>query len=152
MSQTPHADRPWDEFAKGLWRENPVFIAVLGLCPALAVTNSVNNKALADEVFRNNVTQFRAEGAANGAWTLDGSMRLPGANQQCTDWVDQGGAAASPNCIYLIRAEQRYGNGDRVFTMEEQRAASQADYDRRFGLQELTWPGRHVRLGIELNF
>jgi electron transport complex protein RnfE len=32
-----------DEFLKGLWRENPVFIAALGLCPALAVTNSLEN-------------------------------------------------------------------------------------------------------------
>jgi electron transport complex protein RnfE len=31
------------EFVKGLWRENPVFIAALGLCPALAVTNSLMN-------------------------------------------------------------------------------------------------------------
>ena len=31
------------EFMKGLWRENPVFIAVLGMCPALAVTNSAMN-------------------------------------------------------------------------------------------------------------
>jgi electron transport complex protein RnfE len=35
--------RPMEEFLKGLWRENPVFIAVLGLCPALAVTNSLEN-------------------------------------------------------------------------------------------------------------
>ncbi|MBL7157746.1 MAG: electron transport complex subunit E [Candidatus Omnitrophica bacterium] len=26
------------EFCKGLWRENPIFIQVLGMCPALAVT------------------------------------------------------------------------------------------------------------------
>ena len=31
------------EFVKGVWRENPVFIAALGLCPALAVTNSLMN-------------------------------------------------------------------------------------------------------------
>ncbi len=31
------------ELVKGLWRQNPVFIAVLGLCPALAVTNSLDN-------------------------------------------------------------------------------------------------------------
>ncbi len=31
------------EFLKGLWRENPVFVAVLGMCPALAVTNSAIN-------------------------------------------------------------------------------------------------------------
>jgi len=33
----------WPELAKGLWQENPVFIAALGLCPALAVTNSLAN-------------------------------------------------------------------------------------------------------------
>lgn len=31
------------EFNKGLWLENPVFKMALGLCPALAVTNSVIN-------------------------------------------------------------------------------------------------------------
>lgn len=31
------------EFVKGLWKENPVFVAALGLCPALAVTNSLRN-------------------------------------------------------------------------------------------------------------
>jgi H+/Na+-translocating ferredoxin:NAD+ oxidoreductase subunit E len=31
------------EFLKGLWNENPVFIAVLGMCPALAVTNTAIN-------------------------------------------------------------------------------------------------------------
>jgi len=32
-----------DEFIKGLWRENPVFVQVLGMCPTLAVTNSATN-------------------------------------------------------------------------------------------------------------
>jgi len=32
-----------EELAKGLWRDNPVFIQLLGLCPALAVTNSAIN-------------------------------------------------------------------------------------------------------------
>jgi len=32
-----------DEFVKGLWKENPVFIQVLGMCPTLAVTNSAIN-------------------------------------------------------------------------------------------------------------
>ncbi|MFH1830016.1 MAG: electron transport complex subunit RsxE [Pseudomonadota bacterium] len=31
------------EFTKGLWRENPVLILMLGLCPALAVSVSVKN-------------------------------------------------------------------------------------------------------------
>ena len=32
-----------DDFIKGLWRENPVFVQVLGMCPSLAVSNSARN-------------------------------------------------------------------------------------------------------------
>jgi electron transport complex protein RnfE len=34
---------PTDEFVKGLWRDNPVFVHMLGLCPALAVSNTAMN-------------------------------------------------------------------------------------------------------------
>lgn len=30
-------------FINGLWRQNPVFVMVLGMCPTLAITNSVRN-------------------------------------------------------------------------------------------------------------
>jgi len=33
----------YEEMLKGLWRENPVFVQVLGMCPMLAVTNSAIN-------------------------------------------------------------------------------------------------------------
>jgi electron transport complex protein RnfE len=36
-------DRTYEELAKGFWRDNPVFVQLLGLCPALAVTNSAVN-------------------------------------------------------------------------------------------------------------
>src|SRR6056300_83441 len=32
-----------DEFIKGLWRNNPVFVQVLGMCPVLAVSNTAEN-------------------------------------------------------------------------------------------------------------
>ena len=32
-----------DEFIKGLWKENPVFVQVLGMCPVLAVSNTAQN-------------------------------------------------------------------------------------------------------------
>ncbi len=38
-----HTSASMQEFVKGLWNENPVFIAVLGMCPALAVTNTAMN-------------------------------------------------------------------------------------------------------------
>ena len=31
------------EFFKGLWKDNPILVLLLGLCPALAVTNSAYN-------------------------------------------------------------------------------------------------------------
>lgn len=31
------------EFTKGLWRENPVLVLLLGMCPTLAVTSSITN-------------------------------------------------------------------------------------------------------------
>jgi electron transport complex protein RnfE len=46
VAQPPiHGDTapPADEFVKGLWRENPVFVQVLGMCPALAVSNTARN-------------------------------------------------------------------------------------------------------------
>jgi electron transport complex protein RnfE len=32
-----------DTFVRGIWRENPVFVTLLGMCPTLAVTNSATN-------------------------------------------------------------------------------------------------------------
>ena len=34
---------PQQDFFRGIWRENPVLIQMLGLCPALAVSNTVAN-------------------------------------------------------------------------------------------------------------
>ncbi len=33
----------WEEFTEGLWRQNPTFVMVLGMCPTLAVTVSAIN-------------------------------------------------------------------------------------------------------------
>ncbi len=33
----------YQEMLKGIWRDNPVFVQVLGMCPMLAVTNSAVN-------------------------------------------------------------------------------------------------------------
>jgi hypothetical protein len=54
--------------------------------------------------------------------------------------------------VYLIRAEERFGNGDHIYTIEEQSAAINALYNAGRGEQTLTAPGRRARLGIEINF
>lgn len=43
MTPNPPRTPTTDEFIKGLWRENPVFVQALGMCPVLAVTNTAMN-------------------------------------------------------------------------------------------------------------
>lgn len=49
MSEIPTCHSPApppsnvDPFLNGLWKQNPVFVQVLGMCPTLAITNSVRN-------------------------------------------------------------------------------------------------------------
>jgi len=45
MVRDPREPEPlgWPTFLTGLWKENPVFVMLLGLCPVLAVTNTAMN-------------------------------------------------------------------------------------------------------------
>ena len=45
MAHDPRQPEPltWDTLTSGIWRENPVFVMLLGLCPVLAVTNTSMN-------------------------------------------------------------------------------------------------------------
>ena len=46
MSSTSNLPAPkldTDTFIRGLWRDNPVFVQVLGMCPVLAVSNTAMN-------------------------------------------------------------------------------------------------------------
>jgi hypothetical protein len=66
--------------------------------------------------------------------------------------VTADGVPSSPNCVYLIRAEERFGNGDHIFDSAEQRRASDALYSLVRGVHNFTGAPRRVRLGLELNF
>lgn len=43
MSARPDDPVSLDTFLQGVWRENPVFVMLLGMCPVLAVTNTAVN-------------------------------------------------------------------------------------------------------------
>lgn len=43
MNQTQLDKLDTNEFIKGLWKENPVFVQLLGMCPVLAVSNTATN-------------------------------------------------------------------------------------------------------------
>jgi carboxypeptidase family protein/TonB-dependent receptor-like protein len=100
---------------------------------------------------------YASEALVSGYYGADGSIDLSfgGAADPrvgCGAWYDQAGQLTPPNCIYLIRAEERFGNGDHIFTVAEQRRASGAYYQSAFGQQRFLGPGRWARLGLEVSF
>ena len=105
-------------------------------------------------------TQFNAdsggiarEAEANSVYRPDGAVDLTFAGAGaggCSAWLAASGQDAAPNCVSLIRAEQRFGNGDGVFDLAEQRSASNAAYAVARGEQTFTGAPRRVRVGLQI--
>jgi hypothetical protein len=119
-------------------------------------TNDIVNAQELNRIRGNNIESYANEAKKNGVLALaDSSINLTfgGAGTGgCGAWTTQDGISATPNCIYLIRAEQRYGNGDGIFTHEEQLRAVDAFYYWNRGLGSFTGAPRRVRLGLEVYF
>ncbi|MEP7325877.1 MAG: TonB-dependent receptor [Gemmatimonadota bacterium] len=98
---------------------------------------------------------FAAEAEASGVLDTLGrvDLRFGGAVASgCGNWVRADLSPAPPNCVYLIRAEERYGNGDHIFDVAEMRRASDALYEVNRGIQTFTDAPRRMRVGMEVNF
>jgi hypothetical protein len=123
-----------------------------------AATNDIRNQEEIDAEFQANQEEYLTEAAASGVTVSDddaidlsfGGVADP--RTGCGNWVTTDGVPASPNCVYLIRAEERFGNGDHIFDASEQHAASDALYSLIRGVHNFTGAPRRVRLGLELNF
>ena len=117
-----------------------------------AENNSIENTVELNETWSGDSAGYADEAKASSAYnTSSGDMYLPSTGG-CGNWVTQDGKAAAPNCVYLIRAEERFGNGDGTFTQAEQRRASQANYYTGRSEASFTAAPRRIRLGLELNF
>jgi hypothetical protein len=66
--------------------------------------------------------------------------------------VSAGAEPAVPNCVYLIRAEERFGDGDHRFTVPEQRRASDGLYAVNRGGYIFAAEPRRMRVGLEVRF
>jgi hypothetical protein len=128
-------------------------------------TRDIVNPADEELRYSSDSSSFAGEGKANGVLLSDGSLDLRFAGNGASGCATyQVGVASSPQaCVYLIRAEQRYGNGDGVLTIDEQRKLSDALYltgtnssvtTGQGGRQAANFlsPGRRLRLGVELSF
>ncbi len=117
-----------------------------------AVNGDVRNENERAAHLQADLDDLAVERDVNNAVGADGALRLPTAHEECAGWVSSRNSPAAANCIYLIRAEQRYGNGDNVFTVEEQSNAINALYDVARGEHQQLGIGRRARLGFEINF
>ncbi len=102
-------------------------------------------------------SSFANEAVRNSLYTAstgDFDLRFGGAGASgCAGYLSSSSVNAAPSCVSLIRAEQRFGNGDGIFTLAEQKQVSEANYYNggrgEFGF---LGAGRRVRLGLEVNF
>jgi outer membrane receptor for ferrienterochelin and colicin len=117
-----------------------------------AVNGDVQNETERADNLGADLNDLAIERDANNAVGADGALVLPTAHEQCAGWVSSKNLPAASNCMYLIRAEQRYGDGDHVFTVEEQTNAINALYDVVRGEHQMLGVGRRARIGFEINF
>jgi hypothetical protein len=121
-------------------------------------TNDVKNAAEQENEWLANADEVQQEALASGVEVdEDGTIDLTfggiaDRRQGCSTWITDDGDAAAPNCVALIRAEQRFGNGDGRYDVAEQRRASDALYNTIRGVHNFTGDPRRMRLGLEVNF
>jgi hypothetical protein len=128
-----------------------------------SVTGQIANSQDHQARWSTDSSAYAAEAKTSGVYGDDGALdlRFDGkVASGCAEWLSGGGRPAAPNCVYLIRAEERYGDGDHVFTVAEQRRASDAVYAAvgrtssffARGRQNFTGDPRRLRLGFEVSF
>ena len=117
-------------------------------------TSNASERALNRDL---DLQSYAAEGSRNGVLLADSTIDLsfggvadPAA--ACGGWLRQDGSSASPNCLYLLQAETRFGNGDHRFSPAEQIRASDALYNVFRGRQYFTGAARRLRIGLEARF
>jgi hypothetical protein len=116
-----------------------------------AVTDNITNAEDRERFLTRESSDFADEATKNNALRADSAIVLNTPNL-CANWVDNGSAPASPNCVYFVRAEQRFGNGDGIYDKSEQSRALDVLYEYARGEHRYTGPPRRARIGIEVNF
>ncbi len=120
-------------------------------------TAGITSEIERQQNFSADSTRNAAEGLQNAAYDEGtGAMDLTfgGAGHAgCAGWVNSGNTPSVPNCMYLVRAEQRYGNGDGIYTVAEQLNASNALYYANQAAPTYFYgAGTWLRLGVEFSF
>lgn len=115
-------------------------------------TGSISNPQSVKLAWETDSLAFRQAGLANGIVRADGALVLPTSNAACQSWRDTGGLPSAPSCHYYRKDEARFGNGDGVYTMAEQRRSSDQARFGTYHISNWAFGGRAIRLGMEVNF
>ncbi len=111
--------------------------------------NDVHRRLFLDQ----ELLSIEQEALASGAWVqVDRDGRVVDGvdlDRDCVAWLGAGGPAA---CVALQRAENRWGDGDGVYDVEEFTAALNALYELFYGRWTMLGPTRQVRVGMEVRF
>ncbi len=107
-----------------------------------AETGDVVNEEFRYQTLSNEFANLSGEASLNGALRAGDAIDLSG----CGSW-------ANPvNCVMLRRTEERFGDGNGLYTLAEQTRALNAFYDAFNGPQFFYGAPRHIRVGFELTF
>jgi hypothetical protein len=120
-----------------------------------STTNTIVERRVRQGAWTGDSVNYALEGQASRVWRSDGSLDLRFGGTVaagCGEWITAELRPAAPNCVYLIRAEERFGDGDHIFTVAEQRRASDAYYGVHSGRQNFTGAPRRLRVGLEITF
>ncbi|MES2305485.1 MAG: TonB-dependent receptor [Gemmatimonadota bacterium] len=116
-------------------------------------TGSIQNVTSQDRAWTGDSTTFANFAKGNGAYNnASGTISLPTSNAGCANYADASGNSAGPSCYYYRKSEQRFGNGDGVYTLAEQRRASDNNQLGNYHVSRFAFAGRTVRFGMEVNF
>ena len=119
-----------------------------------AMTGETTNDLARQLVTTTYLDRYASEADVNAVRQPDGGidLRFGGAGASgCAVWSAPNGSAAAPSCVALVRAEQRWGNGDHVFELGEQQAAANAQFNENFQTGFFGAP-RRMRIGLEMHF
>ncbi len=126
------------------------FENILGV---FAQTGTIDNPGYRATLWSTDSANFAQAAARNGVYNnATGTITLPSSDAGCAGWVTSGGNPSPPTCYYTRKAEQRHGNGDGVYTLEEQRRASDLNRLGTFHVSRFAGSSRSLRFGMEVNF
>ncbi|HTR21568.1 MAG TPA: hypothetical protein VMH88_12000 [Gemmatimonadales bacterium] len=114
---------------------------------AWTATGNTTNSLYEQQLLAPEYSNLQVEAQANGVTLPGGDIDL---RPDCSTWTATTGGPV--NCVALRRVEQRFGNGDGVYTLSEQTRALTAFYDSFYGAWRFYGPGRTLRLALALTF